>query len=181
MGGFCVVGLLYEDGRTKQGYNKVIGTNYVGHFLLTHLLSELMKKSAPSRVINIASSDHGRVRRLDMSYCTTTPSGGVRGAQLYPISKLCLIMHANELGRRLKGECGRVVRVAAGSSGRFQASTSNPQQEPHLNSIAFQKISKRCVPMAHKGRVWCFQVTSFCAGTVWFTVSVGSSCWKGIK
>ena len=100
---YCWAGVLYDTGRTKQGYNKTVGTNYIGHFLLTHLLSELMKKSAPSRIINVSSSVFGRIGKLDLSYCTTTPSESLRPVQLYSLSKLYLILHAKELGRRLKG------------------------------------------------------------------------------
>ena len=94
---------MYDTGRTKQGYNKTVGTNYIGHFLLTHLLSELMKKSAPSRIINVSSSVNDITGKLDLSYYTTTPNESLRPIQLYSLSKLYLILHAKELGRRLKG------------------------------------------------------------------------------
>ena len=62
-----------------------------------------MKKSAPSRIINVSSSVNDRTGKLDLSYCTTTPNGSLRPIQLYSLSKLYLILHAKELGRRLKG------------------------------------------------------------------------------
>ena len=44
-----------EEYKTKQGFNMVTGVNYVGHFLLTYLLLDLLKKSVPSRVVNVSS------------------------------------------------------------------------------------------------------------------------------
>ena len=41
--------------RTKQGFEMQLGTNHLGHFALTAGLTPLLKKSAPSRVVVIAS------------------------------------------------------------------------------------------------------------------------------
>ena len=81
----------------------IIGTNYIGQFLLTHLLSDLMRKSAPACIINVSSSDRARVSKLDLSFCTTTPSNSLWPFQYYSVSKLFLLLHAKELGKRLKG------------------------------------------------------------------------------
>ncbi|CAD5120199.1 DgyrCDS8772 [Dimorphilus gyrociliatus] len=43
---------------TSEGNETFIASNYLGHFLLTNLLVDLLKKSAPSRVINVSSSYH---------------------------------------------------------------------------------------------------------------------------
>lgn len=43
---------------TEDGFNSVIQANYLGHFLLTHLLLNKLKQCRPSRIINVSSDLH---------------------------------------------------------------------------------------------------------------------------
>jgi NAD(P)-dependent dehydrogenase (short-subunit alcohol dehydrogenase family) len=44
--------------RTKQDFEMQFGTNHLGHFLFTGLLSEALLEGAPGRVINLSSAGH---------------------------------------------------------------------------------------------------------------------------
>jgi NAD(P)-dependent dehydrogenase (short-subunit alcohol dehydrogenase family) len=55
----CNAGLAWSsDVVTKDGFNSIIQANYLGHFLLTNLLLNKLKKCRPSRIINVSSGAH---------------------------------------------------------------------------------------------------------------------------
>ncbi len=55
---------------TKDGFELQFGVNHLGHFLLTHLLLDKLKVSAPSRVVSISSKLHylGTLNYQDMMW-----------------------------------------------------------------------------------------------------------------
>jgi len=92
--------MILERRLTKDGFEQQLGVNYIGHFLLTHLLLPVLKASAPARIINVSSVAHERGKihfddiHLKHNYGPLTA---------YAQTKLANILHANELGRRLQG------------------------------------------------------------------------------
>ncbi|KAK8783070.1 hypothetical protein V5799_015592 [Amblyomma americanum] len=87
---------------TEDGYEVGLQSNYLGHFLLTILLTDLLKKSAPSRVINLSSVLHhfGTTWRLEEQAKGTYPW---RTPLLtYCNTKMAMVLFTKALARRLK-------------------------------------------------------------------------------
>lgn len=85
---------------TPDGFETTFQVNYLSHFLLTNLLLGLLKKSAPSRIVNVSSVSHfgGHLRLDDLQM---TRGYGVMKA--YSQSKLAQVLFTYELARRLEG------------------------------------------------------------------------------
>ena len=50
---------------TEEHYERSFGVNYLGHFLLTNLLYDRLKRGAPSRIINVVSDSYKKAK-LDL-------------------------------------------------------------------------------------------------------------------
>ena len=95
-------GLAGARGMTASGFELAFGTNHMGHFLLTQLLLDRLRASAPARVVTVASRAHKRTRGIDwqaVRQATATRSGFPE----YAVSKLANVLFSAELGRRLAG------------------------------------------------------------------------------
>lgn len=95
-------GLAGARGLTKQGFEIAFGTNHLGHFLLTELLLPRIKATAPARIVNVSSKGHYRPSALDWTALRENTRTQV-ALHEYCISKLCNVLHARELARRLAG------------------------------------------------------------------------------
>jgi len=83
---------------TKDGFESHIGINYLGHFLLTNLLLEKLKKAPSFRVINVSSINH-TVGKLDLDdlHFERRSIGPFEG---YSQSKLANVLFTQALQRR---------------------------------------------------------------------------------
>jgi len=89
-------------GVTKQGFEMTFGVNHLGHFLLTQLLLDRLRDSAPARVVTVASDAHYNARGVDFE-ALRRPARGITGLGEYAVSKLCNVLFAQELARRTAG------------------------------------------------------------------------------
>jgi NAD(P)-dependent dehydrogenase (short-subunit alcohol dehydrogenase family) len=100
---FNNAGILSSSSRdeiTKDGFDLVWQTNYLGHFLLTSLLFDKLKESAPSRIINVSSCMHEYAPRNVNFYEAAKNTFALR----YPISKLAQILFSYEFQRKFAND-----------------------------------------------------------------------------
>lgn len=96
---------------TEDGFEMTFGTNHLGHFLLTMLLLDDLKKSGPdSRVVVVASELHnpsGRNRKkpahIDFENLQLLVPGTFDSMVAYKNSKLANVLFSYELDRQLHG------------------------------------------------------------------------------
>ena len=86
---------------SKDGYEMTIAVNHLAHFLLTDLLLDVIKASAPARIINVSSGAHSGAK-MDFDDLQAESGYGV-GMRAYGQSKLANVLFTNELARRLEG------------------------------------------------------------------------------
>ena len=87
--------LLSED-----GHELTFAVNHLAHFLLTNLLLDLLKTSAPSRIVNVSSRSH---MGATIDFDDPHRESGYRGISAYGQSKLANVLFTRELAHRLEG------------------------------------------------------------------------------
>jgi NAD(P)-dependent dehydrogenase (short-subunit alcohol dehydrogenase family) len=126
---------------TADGFELQFGTNVLGHFALTALLTPALEQAAAAspdrpRVVTIASIAHKR-GRLNFDDLQSSKSYGPMRA--YQQSKLADLMFAFELDRRLRAAKSGVMSVAAhpgvASTNLFQAGDYSPIEKAIRNLV----------------------------------------------
>ncbi|WP_409332664.1 SDR family oxidoreductase [Trujillonella humicola] len=95
-----VVGYWNTRHLTADGLERTFALNHLAPFLLTNLLLDRLKDSAPARVVIVASNAH-KLGRIDFDDLQGQRS--YSGARAYNQSKLANILFSYELARRLEG------------------------------------------------------------------------------
>ena len=85
--------------RSRDGYELTFAVNHLAHFLLTRLLEPLLRRSAPARVVNVAS---GAQRRFDFDDVMLERRWDPMRA--YSQSKLAQVMFTFELAERVPAD-----------------------------------------------------------------------------
>jgi retinol dehydrogenase-13 len=95
-----------EPEYTKDGFEITMAASYFGHFLLTELLLDILKKSSPSRMLIVSSvvhagnpNDRPYVNLDDLNF----KSRSYNNFGAYAESKVAVILYAKELAKRLAG------------------------------------------------------------------------------
>ncbi|KAK7270873.1 hypothetical protein RJT34_26365 [Clitoria ternatea] len=99
---------------SKDNIELQFATNYIGHFLLTHLLLDTMKKTTEEskkegRIVNISSAGYRFAYREGIRFDKINDQSSYNTWCAYGQSKLANILHANELSRQLKEEGVRII------------------------------------------------------------------------
>ena len=92
---------------SKDGIEETFAVNYLAPFLMTNLLLERIKESAPSRIVNIVSGFHSGTVQFDDLEFTKNYSG----FKVYGHSKIALILFTRLLAQKLEGS-GVIVNCA---------------------------------------------------------------------
>jgi NAD(P)-dependent dehydrogenase (short-subunit alcohol dehydrogenase family) len=77
--------------------------NHFSYFILTMELLDLLKASAPSRIVNVSSGAHQFVRGINFDAIEGNNKRGYVGFRTYSESKLANLLFTYELARRLRG------------------------------------------------------------------------------
>ncbi len=85
---------------TEDGLERTFAVNHLAPFLLTHLLLERLRASAPARVVTVSSGAHA-MGRIDLDDLQGQRS--YSGQRAYNQSKLANVLFTFELARRLEG------------------------------------------------------------------------------
>jgi NAD(P)-dependent dehydrogenase (short-subunit alcohol dehydrogenase family) len=102
---------------TPDGVETSFATNHVNIFLMTHLLLDRLKVSAPSRIISVASKGLTMYPTLDIEFDNLNGERKFSTQHAYYHSKLAQVIFTYDLAERLQGSgvtvnCVRVTNVA---------------------------------------------------------------------
>ena len=120
--------------KTKDGFELQFGTNHLGHFALTGLLIDLIKKTANSRIVNVSSIAHkiGKLNFEDLNW----ENRSYKKNRSYADSKLANLYFTKALQKRLNTQLSKVIVVSAHPGGTATELARHSLFYRMLNSIA---------------------------------------------
>lgn len=85
--------------KTKDGIESNFAINYLGHFLLTNMLLDILMITPQSRIINITSMTHYLSEKIDLAQINSPPEfkDGWFTESNYSNSKLAIVLFTQEL------------------------------------------------------------------------------------
>jgi len=115
-------GMFDQRALTEDGYERTFAINHLGYFLVTAELLDLLKASAPSRIVSVSSTVH-KYGNLDFDNLQGETKFTMFGA--YKNSKLCNVAFTYALARRLEGSGVTANCLHPGSVGSNFGSTGS--------------------------------------------------------
>jgi len=106
--------IMLRREQTCDGLEQTLAVNHYAPFLLTNLLLDRLKASAPARIVTVSSIGHKFAGRVDPE-CLEPRGDKHRGWRLYCVSKLGNVLFTRELARRLAGTGVDAYSVHPGS------------------------------------------------------------------
>jgi retinol dehydrogenase-12 len=116
-----------------DGIEMTFALNHLGYFLLTNLLLDTLRSSAPARIVNVSSDVH---RDVTLDFDDLQARQRFSGYTAYKRSKLANLLFTYELARRLEGSEVTVNAVAPGL-----AKTALGLQDGGMSSLAKRVIN----------------------------------------
>lgn len=95
-------GLAGLGGISTQGFELTFAVNHLGPFLLTERLLPKLREATAARVVFVASRSHFQARG-GIDFGALRQPTRAAGLKEYGVSKLCNVLYARELARRLAG------------------------------------------------------------------------------
>ena len=144
----CNAGMVNMSGKlehTKDGLETTMAISYFGHFLLTELLLDMLKKSAPSRMVILSSVVHAgspknrpKVHLEDLHF-ERRPFNNFAA---YGEAKVAAVLYAKELAERLEGSGVTTASVHPGwarsnfgGGGNFMMKAAMFLMRPFVNAF----------------------------------------------
>lgn len=142
--------------KTQDDFEMQFGVNHLGHFLLTNLLLDKIKSSAPARIINVSSRAHTRTDKLDFDDLNSENNYNSMAA--YRKSKLANVLFTRELSRRLQG-----TNVTANSLHPGVVNTELTRYLPQSVPLYFRVLFAPIIYLIGKTPLQGAQTTIYCA------------------
>lgn len=120
---------------TEDGFESQFGTNHLGHFALTGLLIDLLRKTPGSRVVNLSSIAH-RMGKMDFDNSMYQKGKGYSSSRAYGRSKLANLLFTYELQRRFQEAGADTIAVAA------HPGSANTDLDRYLLTKSFFRLLK---------------------------------------
>jgi len=135
-------GNFYRDRLlSSDGVEMTLAVNHLAPFLLTILLLDLLKASAPARVVNVASSSHKSIISVDLE--NLQGESNYDGFAAYSLSKLGNVLFTQSLADKLNG-----TSVTANALNPGVVNTKLLRKSYHLDGMSIEEGARTSVYLA---------------------------------